>query len=81
MLDRLFASIREGLLAVDTDLRYRYVNDAALQMTGLWRDEVIGRTVAEVLPADVGAQTLPHIHSASATTSSRRRRSSTSASR
>lgn len=66
MLDRFLESIGEGLLAVDTDLRYRYVNDAALRMMRLTRDAVLGRTAAEVLPAEVLAQVVPQVRAAMA---------------
>lgn len=64
MLERYLASFGEGLLVVDADLRYRYVNDAALRMLGLAREDVLGRTASEVLPPDVLSQVLPHVQQA-----------------
>ena len=64
MLERLITAIGEGLVVLDHDLRYLYCNDSALLMLGLRRDEVIGRLVTDVLPADVIAQVLPSLRHA-----------------
>lgn len=67
MLDRRLASLGDGLVALDTQWRYTYANDAALRMLGLTRDEVIGRHIEDVLPSDVLAQVLPRLRDAVAT--------------
>jgi PAS domain S-box-containing protein len=52
ILDKLPA----GVLLMDTDGRYRFANQRAAVNLGLTPDEVVGKTLADVLPADV-AQT------------------------
>ena len=42
-----------GVAAVDRELRYVYANDAALSMTGLTREQVLGRTPHDVFPPQV----------------------------
>lgn len=65
-------AILEGILKaspvllayVDTDETYRYVNDAYAQKWGRPRDEIVGRTMAQVLPAEVYEEAKPHIDGA-----------------
>lgn len=66
-LDRVLSNLGEGFAALDRDLRYVFVNDAAVQMVGLPRETVIGRTPAELLPPDLVAQVLPRVEAALAT--------------
>jgi PAS domain S-box-containing protein len=58
-LDRVLSNLGEGFAALDRDLRYVSVNDAAVRMVGLPREAVIGRTPAELLPPEVVAQVQP----------------------
>jgi PAS domain S-box-containing protein/diguanylate cyclase (GGDEF)-like protein len=58
LLDALFQQSRVGITVVDRDLRFVRVND----VFGIFRDkqqsEIIGRTIAEVLP-EIAAQIVP----------------------
>jgi PAS domain S-box-containing protein len=67
MLDRIVSPIAEGLVALDRDLRYVYVNDAAERLTGLSRAESLGRRPEHVLPAEAAATLLPQLTTALAT--------------
>ncbi|BCS34749.1 hypothetical protein TBR22_A39750 [Luteitalea sp. TBR-22] len=64
MLDRLLAAVDEGLVALDRDLRYVFMNDAAERLVGLSRAQVIGRRPEDVLPDEVLAQVMPHVRRA-----------------
>jgi PAS domain S-box-containing protein len=66
-LDRVLSNLGEGFAALDRDLRYVSVNDAAVRMVGLPREAVIGRTPAELLPREVVAQVQPWIQAALST--------------
>ena len=46
-------SVDYGVAAVDRELRYVYANDAALAMTGLTREQIVGRTPQELFPSQV----------------------------
>ncbi|MBB5119711.1 SpoIIE family protein phosphatase [Streptomyces eurocidicus] len=48
-LDRLLHSSPVGLAVLDTDLRFRYVNDVLARLNGLTAEEHLGRSVLEVL--------------------------------
>ncbi|MCD9143666.1 SpoIIE family protein phosphatase [Streptomyces albireticuli] len=48
-LDRLLHSSPVGLAVLDTDLRFRYVNDVLARLNGLTAGEHLGRSVLEVL--------------------------------
>ncbi|MEO6579550.1 MAG: PAS domain S-box protein [Sphingomicrobium sp.] len=59
-------SLPMAMAFVDCDLRYRFVNKALAKFLGWPRDEMIGRTMAEVLDPDVLADRLPMIEAAMA---------------
>ena len=46
----ILESISGGFFALDTNLRFTYLNKAAEDGTGLRRDEVIGKHVFEIFP-------------------------------
>ena len=50
LLDALFAGAPIGLAYLDTELRYRRVNDKLAEMNGVPAEEHLGRTVDELLP-------------------------------
>jgi PAS domain S-box-containing protein len=64
MLDRILSTIEEGLVALDQDLRYVYLNDTAERLVGSPRASLLGLRVDEVIPRDALAQLLPHLRSA-----------------
>ena len=66
MLDRLVTALGEGLVALDSDLRYVFMNEAAERLVGVTRDQVLGRRPEEVLPASVLEQAMPHMLAAHA---------------
>src|SRR5687767_2933412 len=47
-LDHIFASVADGIVAFDKDLRYIFLNDAAQTMLGVSRAEALGRTPMEL---------------------------------
>jgi PAS domain S-box-containing protein len=50
----LLASITDGLVVLDREWRYAYVNSAAERLLGKGRDELLGRVVWEVYPSELG---------------------------
>jgi PAS domain S-box-containing protein len=64
MLDRILSTIEEGLVALDKELRYVYLNDTAERLVGSPRASLLGRRVDEVIPAEALAQLLPHLRAA-----------------
>ena len=50
----LMESLTEGLCVLDLDYRFTYVNAAAERITGIGRDQLLGRTQWEVFPGCVG---------------------------
>jgi diguanylate cyclase (GGDEF)-like protein/PAS domain S-box-containing protein len=59
---RLFTdNIPESIAYIDTSLRYKFVNNTFLRRRGKARHEVVGRTLAEILPAAELAADEPHI--------------------
>lgn len=51
-LDRIFSGVADGVVALDSDLRCVFVNDAAQAMLGVPRDVAIGRTPMELFPPE-----------------------------
>jgi PAS domain S-box-containing protein len=54
-LSTLLASITDGVVILDQDWRYTYVNAAAERLLGCSRDELLGRVVWEVYPGELGS--------------------------
>jgi PAS domain S-box-containing protein len=52
----ILESISEAFTALDREWRYTYVNRAAERVTGLPRNELLGRIVWDVFPAMIGTQ-------------------------
>jgi diguanylate cyclase (GGDEF)-like protein/PAS domain S-box-containing protein len=62
---RLFTdNIPESIAYVDSETRYRFVNNTFLQRRGLARHEVIGKTWREVIGVEKTAEDLPYIEQA-----------------
>jgi PAS domain S-box-containing protein len=57
-LDAFFTSAPAGLALLDSQLRYKHINETAAMMNGRTVDEHLGRTVEEVLP-DLGPTLKP----------------------
>jgi PAS domain S-box-containing protein len=53
-LSTLLASITDGVVILDQDWRYTYVNAAAERLLGRSRDELLGHVVWEVYPGELG---------------------------
>lgn len=66
-LNRTLGAVGVGIAALDTELRYVFVNDAVEAIVGKPRDDIIGRTPEELVPPDVVEQTVPHLRRAMAT--------------
>jgi diguanylate cyclase (GGDEF)-like protein/PAS domain S-box-containing protein len=59
---RLFTdNIPEPVVYIDMDGKYTFVNDAFLHMVGVPREEVLGRTVEEVLGPEVAKLQQPYV--------------------
>jgi PAS domain S-box-containing protein len=54
--EAILANIADGIVAVDRDGRIVLWNDAAVQITGVPREEAIGRTTAQVLHRDLESE-------------------------
>jgi PAS domain S-box-containing protein len=52
---------RDQICVMDRDYRYRMANRAFLEYRGVSLDEVVGRTAAEVLGAELFASVKPHV--------------------
>ena len=65
-LERILSTVGEGLAVLDRDLRYIFVNDAAVQMMGMPRQEVVGRTPWDLFPLEVTQEILPRLEAARA---------------
>src|SRR5918993_209105 len=63
-LDNIFSSVADGVVALDQDLRYVFINDAALALLGMPREAFIGRTPAELFPQDSTAEVMDRVQSA-----------------
>ena len=50
----LLASITDGLVVLNLEWRYAYVNSAAERLLGMGRAELLGRVVWEVYPGELG---------------------------
>ncbi|MFR9724274.1 SpoIIE family protein phosphatase [Streptomyces sp. MS19] len=55
-LDALFTASPLGIALFDTEQRYTRVNDTLSRLYGMPADDLIGRTVKEVLPAPMGQE-------------------------
>ena len=63
-LIRFADNIPEPIIYVDRELRYRFVNRAFLEYRNVRREQVVGRTVAEVRGAEFAAELQPMIERA-----------------
>jgi PAS domain S-box-containing protein len=52
----ILESISDGFVALDSDWRFTYVNSPAERLTGLKRDDVIGRVYWDVFPLTQGTE-------------------------
>lgn len=66
-LVRILSAIGEGVVAMDRDLRYVFINDAAVSLVGIPRETALGRTPLELFPPEVLDQALSTITQAMAT--------------
>ena len=65
-LDHIFASVADGIVALDNDLRYVLFNDGAERMLGLPRDAAVGRTPMELFPGAATAEVMSRVREAMA---------------
>ena len=61
-LEQILSSLREGFLTLDRDWRYTYINDRQLEIIGMSRESVMGRSVWDVFPDVIGAEIYHHFH-------------------
>ncbi len=55
-MQNVLESITDGYMTMDPGWRHTYVNEVALRLTGMKREELIGRTHWEAFPGAVGTQ-------------------------
>jgi PAS domain S-box-containing protein len=55
-LDNVLARIADQFLALDRDWRYTYVNDRVIEVTGIDRENLLGRSIWELFPDIAGSQ-------------------------
>ena len=58
-LQTIYASVPVGLAFVDKNLRFVSINETLAEFNGLPVDEHVGRTLGEVLPAELAEQIEP----------------------
>jgi PAS domain S-box-containing protein len=63
-VERILETIGEGFIALDREFRCIYVNQSAVSMFGRSRDELIGRTVWDVFPAESLHEVKRHLEAA-----------------
>ena len=61
-LEQVLSSLREGFLTLDRDWRYTYINDRQLEIIGMSRESVMGRSVWDVFPDIVGTDIYQRFH-------------------
>jgi PAS domain S-box-containing protein len=66
-LDIIFAGVADGIAALDNDLRYVFINDAAERLVGINRESALGHTPMELFPPEAIADVVPLIRQAIAT--------------
>ncbi|MDU4959495.1 MAG: sigma 54-interacting transcriptional regulator [Sporomusaceae bacterium] len=49
----LIEAVYDGILIIDTDAIVRYVNDGYLRISGLKRDDIVGKSLSQVRPGSV----------------------------
>ena len=59
-LQAVYATAPVGLCFVDTDLRYVHINERLAELNGRLPDQHLGRTVGEVLPAELADLVVPY---------------------
>ena len=65
-LEQILSSLREGFLTLDRDWRYTYINDRQLEIIGMSREAILGRSVWDVFPKAVETEIYQHFHQAMA---------------
>ncbi|MEP1060990.1 MULTISPECIES: ATP-binding protein [Cyanophyceae] len=63
-LESLLARIDDQFLALDREWRYTYVNDRVTEVTGVARENLLGRSLWEVFPETVNSQFEREVHRA-----------------
>jgi PAS domain S-box-containing protein len=52
--EKILGSITDGFYLFDKEFRYRYVNQAGMEIAGFTREELLGRKISEVYPNPEG---------------------------
>ncbi|NTU79071.1 MAG: response regulator [Chloroflexales bacterium] len=55
-LERVLASVSDQFLVLDHDWQYVFVNDRVTEVTGLRREDLLGRCIWELFPETVGTE-------------------------
>lgn len=63
-IENILESITDGFIALDTDLRYTYVNKKITEMLGYPASEMIGKSLWEIFPDTVDSKTFESFNTA-----------------
>ncbi|NJP08331.1 MAG: response regulator [Leptolyngbyaceae cyanobacterium RU_5_1] len=63
-LDNVLTRIADQFLVLDREWRYTYVNDRVTEITGIARENLLGRSLWEVFPDTVDSQFYTEVHRA-----------------
>lgn len=66
-LSSILSCIKDQFLSLDREWRYTYVNERVLEVTGLPREQLLGKSIWKVFPDIVGSQFDTQVHQALAT--------------
>ena len=64
LLEQVLASLNDHFVMFDEEWRYTYVNDAAAEVLGLPKEQLLGNSIWELFPAAVGNQFHREVHRA-----------------
>lgn len=63
-LSSILSCIKDQFLCLDREWRYTYVNDRVVEVVGLSREQLLGKSIWEVFPDTIGSQFYTQAHRA-----------------
>ncbi len=61
-LENVLASIKDQFLVLDREWRYTYVNAQVVEVTGIRREDVLGKSIWELFPELIGSELYTQAH-------------------
>ncbi|MEC4814008.1 MAG: ATP-binding protein [Scytonema sp. PMC 1069.18] len=61
-LEKVLASIKDQFLVLDREWRYTYVNDMVVEVTGIRREDLLGKSIWELFPDIIGSEFYNQAH-------------------